>query len=154
MRLLEDYFSTAEKTLISDQIWEAEQKTSGEIRVYFERKIQGNNLENRALEVFSRLRMDETELRNGVLFYIAFDDRKYAVIGDKGIHSKVDTDFWESISDVMKEHFSRGDFIQGLSLGIEEVGEKLKTFFPIVRDNINELPNEIAFEKDLKDEEE
>src|SRR5690554_1888822 len=105
MRLLEDYFSTAEKTLISDQIWEAEQKTSGEIRVYFERKIQGNNLENRALEVFSRLRMDETELRNGVLFYIAFDDRKYAVIGDKGIHSKVDTDFWESISDVMKEHF-------------------------------------------------
>lgn len=154
MRLLEDYFNKDEKALISQRIQDAEKKTSGEIRVYFERKTGDLPPEERAVEIFSLLKMDKTELRNGVLFYIAFDDRKYAIIGDKGIHERVHAGFWEEISAVMRDNFARGEFITGLSHGIEEIGEQLRKYFPTAENDVNELPNEIAFKKDLRNEEE
>lgn len=154
MKLLEHYFSDEEKTVISDEIKKAELKTSGEIRVYFERYTHGLSPQDRAVEIFSRLGMHKTKLHNGVLFYIAFNDRKFAVIGDYSIHHKVPTSFWADIADAMKGYFARDEYIEGLAKGIREVGDQLKHYFPIREDDINELPNEIAFEKDLQDEEE
>ncbi len=154
MKLLEHYFSEEDKARISDVIWEAENKTSGEIRVYFERHTKKLAPEERALQIFHKLKMDHTELQNGVLFYIAFDDKKYAVIGDKGIHEKVKDEFWLRISEAMKAHFKKEEFIEGLSAGIREVGERLKTYFPIQADDINELPDEIVFGENQDNEEE
>lgn len=152
MKLLESYFTDKEKSRITDIIKAAENKTSGEIRVYFERNTDGQTPQERAIQAFYKLGMDKTELKNGVLFYIAFDDQKYAVIGDKGIHEKVHDEFWEKISVDMKKHFAKAEFIEGLEAGIYEVGERLQHYFPVQDDDINELPNEIILKE--TDEEE
>lgn len=155
MRFLETYFTEEEKTLIADVISAAENKTSGEIRVFFERTTHGKSPEERALKVFYKLNMERTQLQNGVLFYIAFNDQKYAVIGDKGIHKKVRDDFWNAISIEMKQHFSKGELVEGLCAGITAVGQRLKKYFPVQEDDINELSDEIVFgDEKATDEEE
>ena len=91
--------------------------TSGEIRVHTEPHCKGNVLD-RAADLFYKLKMQETAQRNGVLIYIAYKDRKLAIVGDKGINDVVPDDFWDSTFDVMTTHFKRGDFLRGTIYGI------------------------------------
>ena len=91
--------------------------------------------------------MDATVLKNGVLFYLAVKDQKFAIIGDKGINEKVPADFWDQIKDTMLINFKEQKFTEGLSLGIELAGEKLKLYFPISHNDTNELTNEVSFGK-------
>jgi uncharacterized membrane protein len=89
--------------------------------------------------------MDKTELRNGVLFYLAVSDKMFAILGDKGINEKVPAGFWDNIRDSMLGHFKQNEFTEGLSKGIEMAGEKLISHFPYQRNDVNELDNEITF---------
>ena len=141
-----DFFTEEQKEAIQKAIANAELNTSGEIRVHIEDKCKGNALEA-AVKVFNQLKMYKTELRNGVLFFLAVDDHKFAIAGDKGINEVVEDNFWDSVRDVMLENFKQHKFAEGLCLGIEKAGEKLKKHFPYQSDDINELSDDISFGK-------
>ncbi len=126
-------------------IRQAERETSGEIRVHLEATCPGGDPLKRAVEVFQHLGMHQTTAQNGVLFYLAHQDRKFAVLGDKGIDAVVPADFWVSTKDLMRQHFAENDYATGLSRGIERAGQHLKTFFPRATDDTNELPDDISF---------
>ena len=100
----------------------------------------------RAIEVFEKLDMHKTAARNGVLFYLAVQDHKFAIVGDKGIDKMVPDDFWDHIKDDMQTAFRKGDFVGGLSRGILEAGKVLSDHFPYAGDDkdINELPDELS----------
>jgi uncharacterized membrane protein len=144
--MLQDQFSLIQKRLIFKAIHEAELNTSGEVRVHIENSCKGDVLD-RAADVFAMLKMHKTELRNGVLFYLATNDKKFAVIGDAGLNAVVPENFWESVKDTMAECFAKQDYITGLVKGIGLAGEKLKEHFPYQKDDINELPDDISFGK-------
>ncbi|HPD66393.1 MAG TPA: TPM domain-containing protein [Bacteroidia bacterium] len=139
-------FSENDIEIIKKTISEAEKQTSGEIRVHIEKRCRGNVID-RAAFVFKMLKMDQTAERNGVLFYLAWKDRKFAILGDTGINDLVPPDFWDRIKDVMQDHFSKGMFVAGLSEGIEMAGDALKEFFPHQQNDVNELSDDISFGK-------
>lgn len=141
-----DFLTKEGKKAVTDAIKEAELNTSGEIRVHIEDKCKVEVLD-RAAYLFKKLKMHKTELRNGVLIYLAFGDRKFAVLGDVGINQKVPENFWDDIQEKMKEKFKEEKFAEGLSQGIIMAGEALKTHFPYQNDDVNELSNEISFGK-------
>lgn len=138
--------SNEEKKRIVDAIKQAELNTSGEVRVHIESHCKKDVLD-RAADVFALLKMHKTQLRNGVLFYLAIKDKQFAVLGDAGINSLVPENFWEEVKDEMLLHFKQGNFAVGLVNGITMAGEKLKQHFPYQKDDINELPDEISFGK-------
>ncbi len=126
-----------------EAIIEAENHTSGEIRVHLEKGLDKDPI-RRAEEVFYFLGMDGTLNQNGILFYVAVDDHRFAVIGDKGIDQVVPDDFWESIKNEVIEQFREHNFARGLILGILHAGQKLKEFFPVDDDDRNELSDAIS----------
>lgn len=138
-----DFFTKREEEQIIASIQEAELHTSGEIRVHIEATTEKAPLE-RAKEVFFELKMHETELQNGVLFYVAIESHYFAVLGDKGINDLVPDNFWDSETELVLSYFKEGAYAEGLSLAIIEVGKKLKEFFPYRDGDINELPDEIS----------
>src|SRR6478736_1647258 len=141
------FFSEQEQAAIVDAIKEAEKNTSGEVQVHLENHCKEDVLD-RAAEVFKILKMHETKLRNGVLFYLAIKDKKFAILGDAGINSKVPDHFWDDIKLMMQNKFKEGKFKDGLCQGILKAGEQLKTHFPYSKDDINELSDDISFGKD------
>ncbi|MBN1599872.1 MAG: TPM domain-containing protein [Bacteroidales bacterium] len=143
---LKKIFNDEAKAKITGAVKEAELNTSGEIRVHVENRCKIDVLDQ-ASYIFKKLEMHKTELRNGVLFYLAVEDRKFAILGDAGINAKVPDNFWDEIKNVMSEHFKKGEFVQGLSKGIKMAGEQLKKHFPYQKDDINELSDEISLGK-------
>lgn len=143
---VQNFFTEDEKTKITNAIKTAELNTSGEIRVHVEGKCPGEVLDSAAYW-FEKLKMHKTELRNGVLFYLAITDRKFAILGDGGINAKVPEDFWENIKEHMLSRFKEGKFADGLAEGILMAGEQLKKHFPHQSDDVNELSDEISFGK-------
>ncbi len=121
----------------------AEKNTSGEIRVHIEQTTSKVPFD-RALEVFYELKMNETQLQNGVLIYLAIADKQFVICGDKGINEVVATDFWDSTKEIIAAQFKKGNFKQGLIDGIAQAGEQLKNYFPWQTDDTNELSNEIS----------
>lgn len=137
-------FSKEDEQKIINAIALAESETSGEIRVHVDKFCKNNPL-LKAINLFTQFKMNETELRNGVLIYISINDKKLAIYGDKGINEKVEDDFWESTLQKMKFHFANGNFAEGIIAGLIEAGNKLKTHFPKSDNDINELPDEITY---------
>ncbi len=137
-------FSEEEKTQIVEAIKLAEKNTSGEIRVHIENSCKGEVLDQAAY-IFQKLNMNKTELRNGVLFYLAVKNRKFAILGDAGINAKVPEDFWDQTQTAVLAEFSMGNFAAGLANGITMAGEQLKSHFPYQSDDVNELSDEISF---------
>ena len=117
--------------------------TSGEIRIHIEGKANKDAYE-RALDVFNELKMHQTEQRNGVLIYVAAEDRKFVICGDEGINNVVAEDFWDCTRDTIAEDFKKGNFKDGIVSGILNAGIQLKQFFPWQTDDENELSNEIS----------
>ncbi|TRX62968.1 TPM domain-containing protein [Carboxylicivirga sp. M1479] len=142
--MAKDFFSESERKQIVDAIKQAELNTSGEIRVHLDKHCNENVLD-RAAYWFEKLQMHQTEQRNGVLFYLAYEDHKFAVLGDAGINQKVPDDFWNSIKDLMLANFKEGRFADGLANGIIESGKQLRAHFPYQSDDVNELSDEISF---------
>lgn len=139
------FFTKDQQDVILASVKEAERATSGEIRVHLETKCPEDALD-RAAWIFNKLGMNKTAERNGVLFYLAVADRKYAILGDAGINSKVPAGFWDKISELMKVRFGEGKFTEGLSEGVIMAGEQLKAHFPHREDDVNELSDDISFD--------
>ena len=139
------FFTKEQQDHIRAAIKKAEGTTSGEIRVHIETSISGNVLD-RAAWIFKRIGMHETEERNGVLFYLAVTNKKFAIIGDWGINAKVPERFWDEIRAILEKDFSEGKFAEGLTKGILMAGLQLKEHFPHRKDDVNELPNDISFD--------
>lgn len=137
------FLTQEDENEIVEAIRLAEKNTSGEIRVHIEQTTSKVPFD-RALEVFYELKMNETQLQNGVLIYLAVADKQFVICGDKGINEVVAPDFWESTKEIMAAQFKQGNFKHGLIDGITKAGEQLKTYFPWQIDDTNELSNEIS----------
>jgi uncharacterized membrane protein len=139
------FFNPDDEARIVAAIREAENNTSGEIRVHVAKRCPGDPVEA-AEAIFDKLKMYCTEARNGVLFYIATEDRKFAIIGDEGIDKATPDDFWQSTVNATTCKFSEGAFADGLVGAITEAGNALRTHFPHQADDINELTDEINYD--------
>jgi len=140
------FFTPEQQEDIKQAVLNAELDTSGEIRIHIENQCPGDVL-IRAAQIFKKLRMNRTALHNGVLFYLAIENRKFAIIGDAGINAVVPENFWEQIKSKMLNQFREGHFTQGLSEAITEAGLQLKHHFPHQKNDVNELPDDISFGK-------
>lgn len=129
---------------VVDAIRTAEKDTSGEIRVHIERVCKGDPLK-RAVALFNALKMYRTAARNGVLVYLAYESRKVAIIGDKGINDVVPEGFWDAAYGEMATKFREGDFAGGLCGAVRTIGRSLKEYFPYMEDDVNEQSDEISF---------
>ena len=143
----QDFFSGEEQQAIKLAIENAELDTSGEIRVHIENTVSGDVLDRTAF-LFTRLGMDKTARRNGVLIYLAVKNRRFAIIGDAGINKVVPENFWDDIKSQMLLHFRQGKFADGLVRAINLAGIQLKKHFPYQHGDVNELTNEISFGKE------
>ncbi|MBJ7882364.1 TPM domain-containing protein [Gelidibacter salicanalis] len=143
MSKTEDFLTPEEEQQVVAAIRTAEKNTSGEIRVHLEKTSKIDTYE-RALEVFHMLKMDNTKLQNGVLIYVAVEDKTFVIFGDEGINNVVEDDFWESTKNIMQGHFKRGHFKQGLVDGILKAGKQLEEHFPWQSDDRNEIPDDIS----------
>lgn len=143
-----DFFTPEEKERILDAIRQAEQRTSGEVRLFIESQCRFVDALDRAKEIFFKLEMEKTAERNASLIYVAVKDRQVAVYGDEGIHQKVGQKYWEEEVNKMLVNFKQQHLADGLVLCISDIGEALHQHFPYDRDtDKNELPDEIIFGK-------
>lgn len=136
------YFTDERLAKLNKAIQQAEKTTSGEIRLYVEDRCKEDVLD-RASFLFAELKMHKTALRNGVLFYLAMEDKKFAILGDAGINAKVSEGFWEEIKNEMASAFSQSEFAAGLENGILMAGQALSKNFPYQKGDVNELSDDI-----------
>lgn len=141
----QNWFTPQENEAIVNAIRAAEKRTSGEIRVFIESRCSYVDPVDRAIEIFFGLKMDKTEDRNGVVLYIAMKDHQLAVFGDKGIHEKVGTEFWNKEVNKMLSSFSRENYTDGIMQIVTEIGDALVSNFPYENEDRNELPDDIVF---------
>lgn len=140
-----EYFLTADQQqIVVDAVRIAEKGTSGEIRIHIDSECMGDPV-RRAEEVFIKLGMHKTKLRNGVLIYLACNTKVFAIIGDEGIDALVPDHFWEDVAEIMSCHFREGRFAEGLAEAVISAGRKLRDYFPYSSDDINEQPDDISF---------
>ena len=140
------FFTKKERAEIKTAILDAERNTSGEIRVHIDYRCK-EEVMDRAAFIFKTLNIHKTKLRNGILFYIAKSDQKFAILGDMGINARVPEGFWNHIKETMLSHFKEQRFTQGLISGIKMTGDKLKEYFPYQSDDKNDLSDDISFGK-------
>ncbi|NML66874.1 TPM domain-containing protein [Hymenobacter sp. RP-2-7] len=137
-----------EATLVA-AIKQAELRTSGEIRLHIEDRCPTPEPLDRAAQVFAELKMHQTKLRNGVLFYLAWQTRQFAVIGDAGINAAVPDEFWEAVKETVLDDFRQEKYVAGLDHGIRLVGEQLRQFYPYdAATDVNELSDDISYGDD------
>ena len=137
-------FSSAGEKQIIEAIEQAENTCSGEIRIHIDRFCKGDPL-LKAKNLFHHLGMEETKQRNGVLIYVAVEDHRFAIVGDIGINEKVPENFWENTKDLMLNHFKNNALVEGIVEGVKNAGEQLKTHFPPVEDDKDELSNDLSY---------
>lgn len=143
-----EFFTEEERQSIVDAVRIAEQRTSGEVRVFVESRCRYVNAIDRAVEIFENLQMQRTEMRNATLVYVAIKDRQLAVFGDEGIHQKVGNEYWANEVVKMISVFNRDNIAEGIRQCVLNIGEALATHFPYDRTtDKNELPDDIVFGK-------
>lgn len=138
--------SKEELQQITESIRSAERNTSGEIRVYVARQCKGDPLEA-AYHKFTRLKMEATEQRNGVLLYISPADHKAAIWGDRGIHDVARSDFWDKVLAEMLPFFREGRIADGICRGVGSIGELIRSQYPVSENDINELSDDVILEE-------
>ncbi|WP_289042300.1 TPM domain-containing protein [uncultured Zobellia sp.] len=143
MSRVEAFLTAEEEQEIVEAIIKAEKDTSGEIRVHIEPHTRLDPMD-RAKEVFLLLKMNNTKEANGVLIYVAVNDRKFSIYGDSGIHKVVPENFWNTTKDAIQDQFKKGNFKQGIIDGILKAGKELQAHFPWQRGDKNELSNEVS----------
>lgn len=136
--------SKEEEKKIIEAIRSAEGRTSGEIRVHIQKTLALPVYEE-AAKVFLQLGMHKTDLKNGVLLFIVPTKKQFAILGDSGINQLVPENFWADCKDSIHTHFSKGQFCKGICDTLDKIGEKLAHFFPVSKDDINELSDEITY---------
>jgi uncharacterized membrane protein len=143
-----EFFTADEKQKIIEAIQKAEQRTSGEVRVFIESRCRYVDAIDRAAELFFQLGMNKTNERNGTLVYVGVKDRQAAVFGDEGIHQRVGQKYWEEEVNKMMVCFRQANLADGLIQCVTDIGEALYQNFPYNREtDKNELPDDIVFGK-------
>ncbi|MBL0315764.1 MAG: TPM domain-containing protein [Flavobacteriales bacterium] len=145
----ESIFTPVVQSLVETAIKAAEAHTSCELRVHIEDECPGDPLD-RAAFIFAELQMHKTELRNGILIYVALESRKTAIIGDVGINMHAESGYWDHIRDAMLPFFVNGKYPEGIVTAVEMVGHKMKAHYPVSHNDINELPNTISMRQNKK----
>jgi uncharacterized membrane protein len=141
-----EFFSAEEKQRVVTAIQKAEQRTSGEVRVFVESRCRFVDAIDRAKELFFQLGMDKTAERNGTIVYVAVKDKQAAVFGDEGIHQKVGQKYWEDAINKMMVCFKQANLADGIEQAVFTIGEALYQNFPYNREtDKNELPDDIVF---------
>jgi len=132
---------------VESAIRETEAGHAGQVRFAVEHALDlsqllaGKSARERALEVFSQLRVWDTQHNNGVLIYLLLADRDVEIVADRGVHAHVGAG-WETICGRMQERFTRGEYEAGVVEGVRAVGEHLRRHFPTQRPGRNELPDQ------------
>ncbi len=136
-------------TAIEQEIKASEAAHAGEIRFAVEGALLGSPLyldqsaRERAIDVFSQLRIWDTDDRNGVLIYLLLSDHSVEIVADRGVHAKTGALEWERICRGMEAMFRDGRYEQGVIDGIRAVNHLLKKHFPSNGANRNELPDKV-----------
>ena len=138
-----DFLDKQVKNRIVEAIRKAEHRTTGEIRVHVKPKC-GEDTLREARQFFHRLRMHRSKERNAVLIFVAPKSRRFAIVGDEGVHQKVGDVFWNGARDAMHHNFSKGDIAGGIVAGVQSVGEQLKKHFPVKSGDVNELSDQVS----------
>lgn len=139
-------FSEPENKAILEAVREAEQRTSGEIRVFIESTCKYVDPLDRAMEIFYSLKMDNTAEHNAVLVYVALKDHQLALFADKGIHDRTGRLFWKKEVELMLAHFNKSNYALGIQAVVRQIGEALHQHFPYNGEtDKNELPDDIVF---------
>ncbi len=140
------FFSKEENERIVAAIRKAEECTSGEVRVFVERRCRFMDPIDRAIELFDELQMENTKDRNAVLVYVALKDRQLAIYGDKGIHERLGVEYWLKEVGHLVAQFNRDNYAEGIATCVTDIGRALQEQFPYDRvSDKNELPDEIIF---------
>ena len=147
---LADFIPSDGQRRIADAITAAERHTTGEICVHVTPRCRGNVVK-RATRTFDRLHLYTTQRRKAVLIFIAYEDRKFAILGDTAINDAVPQGFWDGEVEELGRYLKAGRPVDGLCDIIARIGERLSEFFPGERDDENELSNEVSFD-DLGDD--
>ncbi|MEP6597813.1 MAG: TPM domain-containing protein [Ginsengibacter sp.] len=143
-----EFFSKEDNEMIVQSIRDAERQTSGEVRIYIESRCRFMDPLDRAKEIFLQLKMENTEHRNGVLFYVALKDRQLAIFADSGIHEAAGKQYWIDVVKQIVFLFDKENYATGIKECISKIGEALKNHFPYDKEaDKNELPDEIIFGK-------
>ena len=141
-----EFFTAEEKEQVVEAIRKAEQRTSGEVRVFVESRCRFVDAIDRAVEVFYQLKMNETEERNGTIVYVAVKDKQAAVFGDEGIYQKLGQKYWEEEVNKMMVCFKQANLAEGIIQCVSDIGEALYQNFPYDhKTDKNELPDDIVF---------
>lgn len=141
-----NFFSAVQQERIVEAIRQMEKETSGELRVYVEKKNPLVDPVERAREIFHKLSMERTRHRNGVLLYVALKHHELALFGDEGIHQKVGAAYWKEAIGQVVHYFKTKEPAEAIVLSIAQVGKTLKEKFPYdPKTDKNELPGNIIF---------
>ena len=141
-------FSADESARIVETIRNAEQQTSGEIRVFIESRCRFVDPLDRAAEIFWNLKMDHTVYHNAVLLYVAVKDHQFAIFADTGIHRKLGNEFWQKEVNLMSRHFRENHYLEAILYVISDIGTALNAHFPYDPNaDKNELPDDLVFGK-------
>ena len=141
------HFSASTMANIEAAIQTSEALHTGELRFAVEAGLDIHELRHgitarqRAIEVFSQLRIWDTEHNSGVLVYLLLAERRVEIVADRGIHTAVGDESWAHICREMEMHFRIGDFEQGVLQGITAISKLLHQHFPAHGAHIDELPN-------------
>lgn len=141
---MKHYLTDTEMASLVEAIKLAEDHSSGEIRVHIDETAE-TDFAKKAFGIFQSLEMHKTKERNAVLFYVNFEHHYLTIIGDEGIHKKVQQEFWDTLHDEITAEFAKGNYYQGLKNAILKTGYELKKYFPVGTENSNELSNDISF---------
>lgn len=144
MSVISDYISEEDEKAIVKAIRDGEKRTSGEIRLHIEMNCPLKDPYQRALQVFEELEMHQTEMANGILIYLALEDHKIVVCGDKGINDIVGEKYWKSTVDSMITYFKKDNYREGLIQVVTKVSQQLKEHFPYEEGDTNELSDDIS----------
>ena len=149
---LADFIPSEGQRRIADAITAAERHTTGEICVHVTPRCRGDVMK-RATRTFNRLHLYTTKRRNAVLIFVAYDDRKFAILGDTGINDVVPEGFWDGEVEELGRYLKAGRPVVGICAIIARMGERLSEYFPGERDDENELSNEVTFDDGFDDDE-
>lgn len=132
---------------IEQEIAASERHHGGELRVAIEghlsvpQLLRGTTARQRARELFSLLRVWDTEHNSGVLIYLLLAERRVEIVADRGIAARVGPAFWDQVCQAMRVAFQRGEFETGVRQGIRAIDAQLMAHFPATGVNPNELPD-------------
>ncbi|MBU4446126.1 TPM domain-containing protein [bacterium] len=148
MALIDTYFSKDDLKKIAGACTGAENDTAGEMRVSIfskrPRKLKKLSLEEVALEEFSRLGMNKTRDHTGILLFIILAEKRFQILADTGINSKVEQETWDRIATGLSDYFKNGTYLEGVVKAVRKMGEILAQHFPKKADDTNELSDEVS----------